>query len=357
MISEKILDVRVQTPTLTPFDVKIGRRTVKLDRIEIGERQFRKVISQTPSEFWYTDEFDKICDTSSGHREAREFDVRRLPDICFQGLSDPIDALTADDGEDMVMQDMSELLAAQTAMHAVVIARTLSLGLDPHEWFSSTPEERARRERLHADEPPAFAASAAAVPDTRTEPEPAADPAPTTAPEVKRAAPASPGGTLFCGDPADVKARRVVVIDFTETGLKIRAFPETKAAFEETVDLTPRQIAVFRVAIRHVFKKPLDMPHPPAVPDPRAVRTANRVVASVDEGALLLHLLSRVRQRVNWAFTSARGWSLIELGSDNRMPATPRPTMARMGRGELVRKLGEGRAALVGLTKERVVQA
>ena len=33
MSSEKMIDVRVQTPRITPFEVKIGRRTVQLDRI------------------------------------------------------------------------------------------------------------------------------------------------------------------------------------------------------------------------------------------------------------------------------------------------------------------------------------
>lgn len=352
MSGEKVLDVRVQTPTLTPIEVKLGRRTVQLERIQIGGMSFRKVISQTPMSCWYTDEFDKIGDTSSGHRDSREFDVRRLPDICWQGLSDPLDALTDDDG-DMTLQEMSELISAQTAMHAVVIARTLALGLDPFEWFSSTPEERARRERLLADAPPAFEAPAATA--TRTEPRP--EPRKEPEPEVKKAAPASPGGTLFFGNPADVKARRVLVFDFTEGGVNVRAFPQTKAALDERFELSPRQLAAVRVAFRHVFKKPLDMPHPAAVPDPRAVRAANRVVASVDEGALLRHLLWRVKESTSWGFTSARGWFDAELGVGPRLPSTPRLNMARMGRGELVKKLGEGRAALVGLTKERSVAA
>lgn len=350
MSSEKMIDVRVQTPEIVPFDVKIGRRTVQLDRIKIGGRAFRKVISQTPMSFWYTDNFDDIRDT--GGQDARGFDVRRLPDICWHGLSDPLDALTADDGEDLVMQDMSELLAAQTAMHAVVIARTLALGLDPFKWFSATPEERERHEKMQADAPPAFAAPAA---ETRTKPEPA--PAKSPAPAAKEAAPASPGGTIFFGNTDDVKSRRVLVFDFTETGITVRAYPQTKAAFEERFELTPRQLAVFRVALRHVFKRPLDMPHPSAVPDPRAVRTATRVVASVDEGALLRHLLWRVKQHTGWGFTSARGWFDAERGVGPRLEATPRLNMSRMGRGELVRKIGEGRAALVGLSKEIRVSA
>lgn len=164
-------------------------------------------------------------------------------------------------------------------------------------------------------------------------------------------------GTIFFGNPADVKARRVVVFDFTDTGVSVRAFPQTKAALEEHVELTPRQLAAFRIAIRHVLKTPLDMPHPAAVPDPIAVRTATKFVASVDHGALLMHLLWRVQQRASWGFTSARGWLLIELGSDSRIPATPRMKMAQIGRVELVKKLGEGRAALVGLTKERRASA
>ena len=165
------------------------------------------------------------------------------------------------------------------------------------------------------------------------------------------------GGTLFFGNPSDVKARKVLVFDFTETGVSVRAFPQTKAALDEQFELTPRQLAAVRVAFRHVFKKPLDMPHPAAVPEQRAVRTANRVVASIDEGALLRHLLWRVKEDSAWAFTSARGWFDAERGVGPRLPSTPRMNMARMGRGELVKKLGEGRAALVGLTKERSVSA
>lgn len=357
MNGDKTIDVRVPTPRIDPFEVRIGRRTVQLDKIRIGERQFRKVISQTPMSCWYTDEFDKIGDTSSGHLEPREFDVRRLPDICWQGLSDPLDAMTDTDG-DMTLQEMSELISAQTAMHAVVIARTLSLGLDPHEFFSATPEERARRERLHADAPPAFAASATPDRDIRTEPEPAADPAPETAPKVKKAAPASPGGTIFFGNPADVKDRRVIVFDFTANGVTVRAFPQTKASFEETVELTPREIAAFRISIRHVVKTPLDMPHPAAVPDPRAVRTANRVVASTDEGAMLMHLLWRVSTgNLWWAHACARGWYDAERGVGPRLPAMPRLHMRDVGVGEIVKRIGEYRAAIVGITKERRASA
>lgn len=354
MSGDKMIEVRVQTPTLTPFHVKLGRRTVQIDRIEVGGRAFRKVISQTPMSFWYTDEFDKIRDTASGsHTEPREFDVRKLPDICFEGLSDPMDALTGDG--DMTMQEMSELIADQTAMHAVVIARTLALGLDPYEWFSSTPAERDRIARLQGEEPPAFEALAAA--ETRTEPEPDPAPAPAPAPAVKQAAPASPGGTIFFGNPADVKERRVLVFDFRPDGLIVRAYPKTKAEFEERFELTPRELAAVRIAIRHVLKNELDMPHPAAVPDPRAVRTANRVVASVDEGALMLHLVWRVKNRIGYGFTSARGWFDAERGVGPRLPSTPRLIMARMGRGELVSLIGEGRAATVGLTKDRSVSA
>lgn len=351
MSCEKMIDVRVQTPEIVPFEVKIGRRTVQLDRIRIGEREFRKVISQTPMSYWYTDNFDDIRDT--GGWDARGFDVRQLPDICFEGLSDPLDVMNDDDG-DMMMQDMSELISAQTSLHAVVIARTLSLGLDPYEWFSSTPAERDRIARLQGDAPPAFAAPAA---EARTKPEPAPAPAPAPAPVVKEAAPASPGGTLFFGNPADVKERRVLVFDFLPDGLTVRAYPKTKAEFTEQFELTPRQIAAVRISIRHVLKNELDMPHPAAVPDPRAVRTATRVVASVDEGALLRHLIWRVKQRSSWGFTSARGWFDAEMGVGPRIDATPRLTMARMGRGELISRMGEGRAATVGLTKERSVPA
>jgi len=164
-------------------------------------------------------------------------------------------------------------------------------------------------------------------------------------------------GTLFFGNTADIKDRRVIVFDFQPDGLTVRAFPQTKAEFTEEFELTPRQLAAVRVAFRNVFKRPLDMPHPAAVPDARAVRTANRVVASVNQGALLRHLLWRVKERTIWGFTSARGWFDAERGVGPRLDATPRLSMARMGRGELILAMGEGRAATVGLTKERAVPA
>ena len=161
------------------------------------------------------------------------------------------------------------------------------------------------------------------------------------------------GGTLFFGNPADVKERRVVVFDFQPNGLTVRAYPKTRAEFEERLELTPRELAAVRISIRHVMKQELDMPHPSAVPDPLAVRTCSRVVASVDEGALMLHLVRRVKHRPSYGFTSARGWFDAEMGVGPRIDATPRLTMARMGRGELISRMGEGRAATVGLTKER----
>lgn len=165
------------------------------------------------------------------------------------------------------------------------------------------------------------------------------------------------GGTLFFGNPADVKERRVVVFDFQPNGLTVRAYPKTKAEFTEQFALTTRELAAVRISIRNVLKRELDMPHPPAVPDPRAVRTCSRVVASVDEGALMLHLVRRVKHRPSYGFTSARGWFDAERGVGPRLPSTPRLTMARMGRGELLSRMGEGRAATVGLTKERSVPA
>lgn len=134
-------------------------------------------------------------------------------------------------------------------------------------------------------------------------------------------------GTLFFGDPADVKARAVLVFDFQPDGVLVRAWPKTPREVHRFYPLTPRQGAAFRLGLRHLFDydrpmpagirdQVLDVPAPPAVPDPRAMRTCTRLVASAGcHGLIVLAILFRASEiSARFAHDHGRGWFIIETG-------------------------------------------
>lgn len=163
------------------------------------------------------------------------------------------------------------------------------------------------------------------------------------------------GGTLFFGDPADVKLRRILSFDFKPDGILARAFPATDAEVRRVFKLTPRRVAAVRVAFRLVMRDPLDMLPPPSVPDPRAMRTCDRVVASVEHGCLLLHLVHCARVSREYCYSAARGMYQVELDGGLQPAKGLRANLSRSIRHELASEIGPERAAQFGLhTKEGV---
>lgn len=356
MNCEQMIEARVATPNLTPFEVKVGRRTVRLDRITIGDREFRKVIRQTPSAFLYTDNFEKIADADTA-KDVRVFDVRQLPEACWAGLVDPLEKL---DGH-ATMDQYAALLREQTCQHALVIARTMALSIEPHVWCSAKPEERDLLALVPVDVFGRVQLTPTIKPvmQVREPVFPASPPKPSVpAPAVKEAAPASPGGSLFFGDPADVKSRDVLVFDFQEGGVLVRAWPKTDREVKRFYPLTPRQGAAFRLGLRHLFtydrfiphvdgiEEVLDVPAPPSVPEPRAVRTCTRLVASIEpHGLVLLALLFRAAHiSARSAWLEGRGWVRYEAGGP-AVPRQPHSCLAREGRKCLASFEPEARAA------------
>jgi hypothetical protein len=162
----------------------------------------------------------------------------------------------------------------------------------------------------------------------------------------------SGGGTIFFGDPSDVQRRAVIAFDFKPDGVRVRAFPTTDTEVVREFKLTPRRVAVARVAFRLVMRDPLDMPPPPSVPDPRDMRTCNRVVASVDHGCLLLHLVHCARVRRGYCYSAARGLAQLELYQGLVPVQGMHALLSRTIRHELASEIGLGRAAQLGLIKD-----
>jgi len=160
----------------------------------------------------------------------------------------------------------------------------------------------------------------------------------------------SPGGNLFFGDPQDVKKGRIISFHFMRDGIIARAFPATEAEVVRNFKLTARQIAVVRVAFRLVFRDPLDMPHPPLVPDPATMRTCDQIVASVEHGCLLLHLIHCARVSREYCYSAARGLYQTELDAGLQPAKGLHATLAGIIRGELISELGPERSALFGLS-------
>ena len=159
-------------------------------------------------------------------------------------------------------------------------------------------------------------------------------------------------GTLFFGDPPDVQRRAVIAFDFKPGGILARAFPATESEVRREFKLTPRQIAVVRVAFRLVMRAPLDMPHPPSVPKPRDMRTCDRVVASVDRGCLLLHLVHCARVRTGYCYSAARGLAQLELDGGLVPVEGAHGILSRIIRRELAREIGPDRSAQFGLIRD-----
>lgn len=342
MSGDLTIEARVQTPEITPFAVKIGLRTVHLEKIRIGDRAFRKLIGQTPRMFWYTDNFEGILDSDT-RRDPRGFDVRQLPEACWAGLGEKDHILEGLDDlrEDQQIEDPAALLSFDVSKHALVIARALALGVEPHVWCSAKPEERERLATIPVDAFGRVQLPPAAQPvrqvQAPAQPAPPAKPAAAPAPTA-----ASQKGTIFFGDPADVKARDVLVFDFQRDGVLVRAWPKTDREVQKFYPLTPRCGAAFRLALRHLFRydRPMpagvredvvDVPAPPSVPDPRAMRACNRLVASAgSHGLIVLALLYRASTISDrFALDHGRGWSLIpDVGI---VPASMHGWMIREG--------------------------
>lgn len=159
-------------------------------------------------------------------------------------------------------------------------------------------------------------------------------------------------GTLFFGDPADVKRRAIVSFDFSPGGLTARAFPTTECEVRREFKLTPRQISVVRSAFRLVMRDPLDLPPPPSVPDPRDMRTCGRVVASIEHGCLLLHLVHCARVRRQYCYSAVRGLAQLELDGGLVPVKGAHGILSRIIRRELASEIGPDRAAQFGIIEE-----
>lgn len=152
-------------------------------------------------------------------------------------------------------------------------------------------------------------------------------------------------GTIFFGEPADVRSREVIVFDFQEGGVLVRAWPRTEREVQRFYPLTRRCGAAFRLGLRHMFRydrfiprldgieEVLDVPAPPSIPEPRAVRTCTRLVASFDpHGLVLLALLFRAAHiGARYAWLDGRGWVRYESGGP-AIPRQPHSSLAREGR-------------------------
>lgn len=160
------------------------------------------------------------------------------------------------------------------------------------------------------------------------------------------------GGTLFFGDPADVRTRRIISFDFQPGGVAARAFPTTDAEVRREFKLTPRRVAAVRVAFRLVMRDPLDMPPPPSVPDPRDMRDCDRVVASLEHGCLLLHLVHRARVNRSSCYSSARGLAQLELDQWLVPVKGAHGILSRIIRDELASEIGPDRAAQFRLIRD-----
>lgn len=159
-------------------------------------------------------------------------------------------------------------------------------------------------------------------------------------------------GTLFFGDPADVPLRRVVAFDFKPDGILARAFPATESEVRREFKLTPRRVAAVRVAFRLVMRAPLDLPPPPSVPDPRDMRTCDRVVASLEHGCLLLHFVHCARVRTGYCYSAARGLAQLELDQGLVPVKGMHALLSRIIRDELVGQIGPERAVQFGLIRD-----
>ena len=159
-------------------------------------------------------------------------------------------------------------------------------------------------------------------------------------------------GTIFFGDPADVKLRRVICFDFKPDGIIARALPATESEVRRVFKLTRHQISVVRVAFRLVMRAPLDMPHPPSLPDPDAMRTCDRVVASVDHGCLLLHLVHCARVRRQYCYSAVRGLAQLELDQGLVPVKRAHEILSRIIKRELASEIGPEWAAHFGIREE-----
>jgi len=158
-------------------------------------------------------------------------------------------------------------------------------------------------------------------------------------------------GTLFFGDPADVQRRAVLAFDFNADGITARAFPTTSSEVRRDFELTPRQISVIRAAFRIVMRDPLDMPPPSSVPDPRDMRVCDRVVASVNHGCMLLHLIHCARVRRQYCYSAVRGFAQLELDQGLVPVKGAHGILSRIIRLELASEIGPERAALFGISE------
>lgn len=70
-----------EMPKVTLTHVKARRFNLAV--IKVGERRFRSAILKTPSFYWYSENFRKIP-LNGG---ADDFDVRKLPEACWAGVS------------------------------------------------------------------------------------------------------------------------------------------------------------------------------------------------------------------------------------------------------------------------------
>ena len=153
-------------------------------------------------------------------------------------------------------------------------------------------------------------------------------------------------GTLFFGDPADVKARDVLVFDFQPDGVLVRAWPKTDREVQRFYPLTPRRGAAFRLSLQHLFnydrpmpagirEEVVDVPAPPSVPDPRALRTCTRLVASAgSHGLIVLALIFRASEiGARFARNHGRGWSRVY--GVGIMPASYHTWLVHEGRSYL----------------------
>lgn len=164
--------------------------------------------------------------------------------------------------------------------------------------------------------------------------------------------------TPFIGNPADLKTRRVAVLDLHPDRVRVRLWPKTDDEVEFSVQLTPRQLAVFRLAVRYILRSDrrfpdgirdevLDVPAPQNLPDPAAIRTCTRLVASLDPyGLMLLSLLESASVlSARFVRDEGRGWCTI--GSE--VFPSPRSVLAKSGRAQLVDRIGRMRAQALGV--------